>query len=47
MFGASYVLQSNGYLPFHIIDQGPLAILISNPILWPRLFTYFLAGACF
>jgi peptidoglycan/LPS O-acetylase OafA/YrhL len=46
-FALSYALQSRGYLAVPSIDHGVAALLVSNPIYWPRFFSYFFAGAAF
>jgi peptidoglycan/LPS O-acetylase OafA/YrhL len=46
-FSFTYFAQRAGYIVMPNWDYGPLAILFSNPINWPRLFTYFFAGSAF
>lgn len=46
-FALCYALQGLGYLVIPPIDHGIAALLVSNPVLWPRLFSYFFAGAAF
>jgi peptidoglycan/LPS O-acetylase OafA/YrhL len=41
------VAQGAGYLDMPQWDHGVIAIFFSNPQNWPRLFTYFFAGAAF
>jgi peptidoglycan/LPS O-acetylase OafA/YrhL len=44
---SSYLAQSGGHLEMPQWDYGVMAIFFSNPQNWPRLFTYFFAGASF
>jgi peptidoglycan/LPS O-acetylase OafA/YrhL len=43
----AYLAQRGGYLEIPEWDHGVLGILFSSPNMWPRLFTYFFAGAAF
>jgi len=47
LFGLAYVAQSFGYFNPPRWNHGIIALMLSSPEFWPRLFTYFFAGSAF
>jgi peptidoglycan/LPS O-acetylase OafA/YrhL len=44
---AALIAQRFGYLEMPCLDHGALGLLLSNPTQWPRLLSFFFAGAAF
>jgi peptidoglycan/LPS O-acetylase OafA/YrhL len=46
-FAGAYFAQSEGYFSPPHWEHGSIAMLVSDPWNWPRLFSYFFAGSAF